>query len=65
MILLITSDTIVWFEGEALGKPKDYDDAFKMLQKMSDKTHISNNFSVSIKNNTFQKIFNDTTDRNI
>lgn len=37
--ILITSDTIVWHEGKALGKPKDYQDAFKMLQSMSDKTH--------------------------
>jgi len=37
--LLITSDTIVWFKGKALGKPKDYDDAFQMLQSLSDATH--------------------------
>lgn len=59
--LLITSDTIVWFEGEALGKPKDYDDAFNMLKKMSGKTHTVIT-SVSIKNNAFQKIFNDSTE---
>lgn len=37
--ILITSDTIVWHEEKALGKPKDYNDAFKMLQSMSGKTH--------------------------
>ncbi|WP_264558876.1 Maf-like protein [Flavobacterium sp. N2270] len=37
--ILITSDTIVWHEGKALGKPKDYQDAFEMLQSMSNKTH--------------------------
>lgn len=37
--ILITSDTIVWFENKALGKPKDYDDAFEMLKAMSNKTH--------------------------
>ncbi|MFN3969488.1 Maf-like protein [Flavobacterium sp.] len=37
--ILITSDTIVWFENKALGKPKDYDDAFEMLKSMSGKTH--------------------------
>jgi septum formation protein len=37
--LLVTSDTIVWLEGEAIGKPKDYNDAFTMLQKLSNKTH--------------------------
>lgn len=37
--MLITSDTIVWFENKALGKPKDYEDAFQMLKSMSGKTH--------------------------
>ena len=37
--ILITSDTIVWFENKALGKPKDYQDAFEMLRTMSGKTH--------------------------
>ncbi len=37
--VLITSDTIVWFESKALGKPKDYEDAFAMLKAMSGKTH--------------------------
>lgn len=37
--ILITSDTIVWHENKALGKPKDYEDAFTMLQSLSNKTH--------------------------
>ena len=37
--LLITSDTLVWHNKKALGKPKDYDDAFKMLQELSNATH--------------------------
>jgi septum formation protein len=37
--LLITSDTIVWLNESALGKPTDTDDAFNMLQKLSNKTH--------------------------
>jgi septum formation protein len=37
--IIITSDTIVWFENQALGKPTDYNDALKMLTKMSGKTH--------------------------
>ncbi|MFC4817192.1 MULTISPECIES: Maf-like protein [unclassified Flavobacterium] len=37
--LLITSDTLVWLENEALGKPTDEDDAIKMLQQLSGKTH--------------------------
>lgn len=37
--VLITSDTIVWHENKALGKPKDAQDAFEMLQSLSGKTH--------------------------
>lgn len=37
--ILITSDTIVWHNGKALGKPKDYDDAVLMLQTMAGQTH--------------------------
>ncbi|HEU4497615.1 MAG TPA: Maf-like protein [Flavobacterium sp.] len=37
--ILVTSDTIVWHEGKALGKPKDYEDAFQMLQSLSDASH--------------------------
>ena len=37
--ILVTSDTIVWLNGKALGKPKDYDDAFKMLQQLANQTH--------------------------
>lgn len=37
--VLVTSDTIVWLNGKALGKPKDYYDAFKMLQQLANQTH--------------------------
>lgn len=37
--ILITSDTIVWFENKALGKPKDNNDAFRMLKSLSGHTH--------------------------
>ena len=37
--LLITSDTVVVCEGEILGKPKDREDAARMLQLLSGKTH--------------------------
>ena len=58
--LLITSDTIVWFEGKAMGKPKDVDEAFGMLKAMSGKKHYVYT-SVSIKSKTFQRIFNEET----
>ncbi|TYP98867.1 septum formation protein [Tenacibaculum adriaticum] len=58
--ILITSDTIVWFENEALGKPKNYQEAFETLRRLSGKVHEVIT-SVSIKSKSFQKIINDTT----
>lgn len=37
--ILVTSDTIVWHKNKALGKPKDYDDAFQILKTLSNETH--------------------------
>jgi septum formation protein len=37
--ILITSDTIVWFNDKAMGKPKDKEDAFAILKSLSDATH--------------------------
>ena len=37
--LLITADTIVWIDGEIIGKPESIFDAKKMLQKLSGKKH--------------------------
>ena len=37
--ILITSDTIVWLNSKAIGKPKDYHDAFAILKSLSNKTH--------------------------
>lgn len=37
--ILVTSDTIVWLNNKALGKPKDYNDAFEILKCLSNTTH--------------------------
>lgn len=37
--LLITADTIVWLDGEVLEKPRDEEDACRMLRELSGKTH--------------------------
>lgn len=37
--LIITADTIVWLDGEVLGKPRDEKDAKEILSKLSGKTH--------------------------
>ena len=58
--LLITSDTIVWFEEKAMGKPKDLQEAFQMLKAMSGKKHHVYT-SVSIKSKNFQRIFHEET----
>lgn len=58
--VLITSDTIVWHKENALGKPKDREDAFGMLQSLSNKTHEVIT-SISIKTKHTQKIINDIT----
>ncbi|OYQ34067.1 septum formation protein Maf [Flavobacterium cyanobacteriorum] len=58
--ILITSDTIVWHEGKALGKPKDYDDAYRMLESLSGKTHQVIT-SVCLRNVDSLVIFNETT----
>lgn len=58
--ILVTSDTIVWHDGQALGKPKDYNDAVKMLRKMSDSTHEVFT-SVCLKTADATTVFHDVT----
>ena len=58
--ILITSDTIVWHENKALGKPKDYEDAFLMLQSLSNKTHkVITSVCFKTKNNI--EVISETT----
>lgn len=58
--LLITSDTIVWLNGVALGKPKDYDDAVRILRSLSDATHEVIT-SVCFKTKVSTEIIHETT----
>lgn len=58
--ILITSDTIVWHENKALGKPKDKEDAFAMIKSLSGKTHEVIT-SVCIRNAGNSETFNETT----
>jgi septum formation protein len=58
--ILITSDTIVWLNNKALGKPKDYEDAFKMLTEMSGTTHKVIT-SVCIKTTNKESVFYEET----
>ncbi|WP_299117321.1 Maf-like protein [uncultured Winogradskyella sp.] len=58
--ILVTSDTIVWHNNNALGKPKDEQDAFNMLKSMSNGTHeVISSICFTQKNK--QKVANTTT----
>src|SRR5690606_3364032 len=58
--ILITSDTIVWKDEKALGKPKDFQDAKMMLQNLSGQMHEVIT-SVCFTSKEFQITVNDVT----
>ncbi len=58
--ILITADTIVWFNEKALEKPKNEQDAFNMLQELSGNHHKVIT-SVCFTTTTSQKTVNATT----
>ncbi|PQJ23329.1 Maf family nucleotide pyrophosphatase [Tenacibaculum sp. SG-28] len=57
--IVITSDTIVWVNDQALGKPKSYEDAIDMLCMLSGTSHKVIT-SVCLTGSDFKKIFHDT-----
>lgn len=70
--LLVTSDTIVWHNDKALGKPKDYDDAFQILKSLSNSTHevitsvcFKTNATIAILSETTKVTFGDINDQAI
>lgn len=57
--MLITSDTIVWHNNKALGKPKNEQDAFAILQSLSNATHqviTSVCFKTTVKTETIFEV---------
>jgi septum formation protein len=58
--ILVTSDTIVWHQNKALGKPKNAEDAFNMIKSMSNSTHEVFT-SVCFKTSSSSTIINDVT----
>ncbi|WP_338733498.1 Maf-like protein [Mangrovimonas cancribranchiae] len=58
--ILITSDTIVWHNNQALGKPTSEDEAFFMLNALSNTTHEVIT-SVCFTTKTLQKTVNSIT----
>lgn len=59
--LLITADTIVWLDGEVLGKPKSREEAVGMLRKLSGASHQVIT-GVCLTTSEWQKSFTATTD---
>ncbi len=58
--ILITSDTIVWHNNKALGKPKDLKEAIQMIRSLSGDTHEVIT-SVCFKTSTGIKVVHDST----
>ncbi|TYA78425.1 Maf-like protein [Seonamhaeicola marinus] len=58
--VLITSDTIVWHNEKALGKPKDEGDAFDILKSLSNATHEVIT-SVCFTNSNYNKTLHNST----
>lgn len=59
--ILITADTIVWFNDRKIGKPKDKNDAFEMLSELSGNTHEVFT-SVCVKTDSKKICFSETTE---
>lgn len=56
--ILITADTIVWFEGEVLGKPVDAGEAFAILKRLNGRMHEVYT-GVSLKSKRKSVVFSD------
>ncbi|MFH6991458.1 Maf-like protein [Flavobacterium sp. FlaQc-48] len=70
--ILVTSDTIVWHQNKALGKPKNPEEAFEMIKSMSGATHevftsvcFRTNFTSTVINDVTKVTFNDLSDEAI
>ena len=70
--ILITSDTIVWHNDKALGKPKDAKDAFEILKSLSNATHevitsvcFKTNINTKVLYEVTQVTFNELSDEAI
>lgn len=59
--LLITADTVVVIDGGVLGKPADADDAYRMLRRLSGRTHHVIT-ACMLRTNDRERCFSVTTD---
>lgn len=55
--VVVAADTIVLLKGEILGKPKNQEDAFKMLKKLNNKKHHVITGVAIIKGNKTKKFY--------
>lgn len=56
--MIIGADTIVFYDGEVLGKPVDESEAFDMLKLLSDRTHrVYTGIAVIVKRNKEKQTF--------
>ena len=70
--ILVTSDTIVWLNEKAIGKPKNQDDAYSMIKSLSDTTHqvitsicFTHQHNTTVVNTTTEVTFKALTDEEI
>ena len=72
-VMVLAADTIVWHDGEILGKPRDADDAISMLQRLRGQEHTvltgvclrwTNGADIvySMSHETTRVVFNDVSD---
>lgn len=59
--LIITADTIVWHQNQAVMKPVDDADAVAILKKLSGEMHLVYT-SVCLRTQQFEKVFSETTE---
>jgi len=58
--VLITADTVVWCNEEVLGKPVDYESAFRILKAISGNTHEVIT-GICLKKGSLYHVFSETT----
>ena len=71
-VVILSADTVVFLDGQILGKPKDETEAFSMLKQLSKKTHsVTTGFCIKydqeeiLDTDTTLVTFNDLSDEKI
>lgn len=62
--IVIAADTLVWIDGEPLGKPRDFNEAREMLRKLSGRDHtVCTGVCVIVQNDRIKRFHDLTTVR--